>query len=502
MNEAARLNLLKRYDILDTPREQAFDHVVAIVARVLAMPISLVTFVDKDRVWFKASHGLAETEIDCVPGFCVSAVEQDEPWLVEDAGTDPRCADHPWVTGHPQARSYVGIPLKVPEGICLGMLCAMDRRPRRLKDAELATLKGLAALIVDKLVSRSASKFAIWEKDVAVGVAGELASQSRLLTAMVQSSQDAIVTIDLAGKVTSWNSAAERLYGFNEAEMIGETIRRVVPLDRHAEEDFVLGSILDGKMVDHYETVRQHRSGRLLPISLTVSPVWDDQGQVIGASKIIRDITDQKNSQAQIRALMREVNHRVKNQYAVILSILRQTSRTTQTQDEFETRVRERIMALSRSHDLLVDADWRGTTIAELIASQIEPFRHQGRVSASGPSILISPHAAQYLGMAFHELSANSAERGAMAGQGGGISVGWSIEQRSEGNWLHLVWAEQDGSNVGQIATGGFSHTTLRRIVPDAVSGKAQIETAEGRLVWTLAAPLSGLSGTNNAQTA
>ncbi|WP_181183454.1 PAS domain S-box protein [Mesorhizobium sp. CU2] len=496
MDEVRRLNLLRQYDLLDASREQVFDHVVAVAARVVAAPISLVTFVGEDRVWIKARHGVPDTEVGRVPGFCVSAVEQDDPWLVEDALADARCRGHPWVTGHFQARSYVGIPLKVPEGICVGTLCAIDRIPRRLNDADLLTLKELSALVVDKIVARTASRVAYQERELAWDAAGKLASRSRLLSAMVEASQDAIITTDLQGRVTSWNPAAGRLYGFTEAEMLGETIHRVIPEERRAEEQFVLGSILEGRKVERYETIRQHKSRRLLPVSLTVSPILDDQGAIVGASKIVRDITGERNSQAQIRSLLREVNHRVKNQYAVILSMVRLTSRTTSTKQEFESRVGDRIMALSRSHDLLVDADWRGSTIAEVIAAQIEPFENKGRVSSSGPSIMISPNAALYLGMALHELSATSAERGALtdAYADGAISVSWSIEPRSEGSWLRLVWDEHP-STLDRVAEGGFSRAMLRRIVPDAMSGMGYIQQAAGRRVWTLEAPLSGITG-------
>lgn len=496
MDETKRLSLLQRYDILDTPPEAAFDHIVEIAARILGMPITLVSLVDEARVWFKARHGMQYSEIVRLPGFCASAIEQDGPWLIEDAANDPRCARHPWVTGDAQVRSYAGIPLKMPEGRCLGTLCAMDTKPRRLEVRERETLSELAALVVDKLISRSASKAALWEKDVAVGVAGELADQSRLLTAMVQSSQDAIITKDLAGRITSWNSAAERMFGFSEAEMMGQSGLRIIPADRHAEENFVLSSIAEGQSVNHYETVRQHRSGRQIPISISVSPIWDDHGRVIGASKIARDITDRKDSQERINALMKEVNHRVKNQYAVIISMLRQTGKTTRTRAEFEGRIRERIMALSRSHDLLVNADWRGITIEDLVASQIEPFANRGRVSSQGPSILLSPSAAQYLGMALHELSIHSAEYGAMAQGDGLVDIRWSINERDNGPWLHLSWDELDGPDVGDIAEGGFAQTILQRMAPDAVSGRGRIDASDGHLKWTIDAPLSSLSQT------
>ncbi|TGV74918.1 histidine kinase, partial [Mesorhizobium sp. M2D.F.Ca.ET.145.01.1.1] len=96
---------------------------------------------------------------------------------------------------------------------------------------------------------------------------------------------------------------------------------------------------------------------------LTISPVRNASGRIVGASKIARDITAARESEQRIRMLMREVNHRVKNQYAVILSMIRETNNRSDNPAEFEAQVRERIMALSRSHDLLVSADWKGATL-------------------------------------------------------------------------------------------------------------------------------------------
>ena len=118
---------------------------------------------------------------------------------------------------------------------------------------------------------------------------------ARRLAAIVQSSDDAIVSKDLNGIVTSWNGAAERMFGHSADEMIGQPIRRIIPRDRQAEEDEVLSRIRQGGKVDHFETIRQRKDGTLFPISLTVSP---DSGQldgtVIGASKIARDISERR----------------------------------------------------------------------------------------------------------------------------------------------------------------------------------------------------------------
>jgi PAS domain S-box-containing protein len=130
---------------------------------------------------------------------------------------------------------------------------------------------------------------------------------ARRLAAIVESSDDAIVSKDLSGVVLSWNQAAERMFGYTAEEMIGSSIRRIIPDDRQSEEDKVLASIRAGRRVDHFETVRKGRDGRLVPISLTVSPIVDASGVVIGASKIARDISDRKRAEQQVaRAVQRD----------------------------------------------------------------------------------------------------------------------------------------------------------------------------------------------------
>jgi PAS domain S-box-containing protein len=118
------------------------------------------------------------------------------------------------------------------------------------------------------------------------------------LSAIVDSSDDAIVSKDLNGIVRSWNAAAERMFGFTADEMIGRSIRLVIPPDRQAEEDDVLAHIRRGERVEHYETVRQRKDGTLFPVSLTVSPIRNQSGTITGASKIARDVTERTRLEA------------------------------------------------------------------------------------------------------------------------------------------------------------------------------------------------------------
>ncbi len=117
-----------------------------------------------------------------------------------------------------------------------------------------------------------------------------------LLAAIIDSSDDAIVSKTLEGVITSWNRGAEKMFGYSAAEAIGQNIKLIIPLERHAEEDDVLAHIRRGEKIDHFETVRQAKDGRQVDISLTVSPVRDAHGQIIGASKVARDITLRKRA--------------------------------------------------------------------------------------------------------------------------------------------------------------------------------------------------------------
>lgn len=124
---------------------------------------------------------------------------------------------------------------------------------------------------------------------------------ARHLAKVVESSDDAIVSKDLNSIITSWNPGAERIFGFTAEEAIGKSIRIVIPADRQNEEDAVMARIRRGEKIDHYETIRQRKDGSRITISLTVSPIRDDHGAVIGASKIARDVSERVRLQAELR---------------------------------------------------------------------------------------------------------------------------------------------------------------------------------------------------------
>lgn len=155
---------VRRYNILDTPPDGAFDRVANLAARILGTPIATVTIVDEDRIWFKAKHGLEVEQIDRLPGLCASAIMRDEPYLVTDASLDPRSLANPLVTGDSGFRFYAAAPLITSDGHRLGTLNVIDRHPRSISQEETQTLQDLAAVVMDELELRLAAQKVVQAK--------------------------------------------------------------------------------------------------------------------------------------------------------------------------------------------------------------------------------------------------------------------------------------------------------------------------------------------------
>jgi two-component sensor histidine kinase len=152
---------VKRYDILDTPPDGVFDRVTALAARRFNVPISIVSIVDNDRIWFKSHHGLSVNQIGREPGLCASAILSPEPHILLDASVDPRSLANPLVASDFGLRFYVGVPLRTSDGFNLGTLCIIDKEPRPIDQAQIDELKDLAALVMDQMELRLSARIAV-----------------------------------------------------------------------------------------------------------------------------------------------------------------------------------------------------------------------------------------------------------------------------------------------------------------------------------------------------
>jgi GAF domain-containing protein/tRNA A-37 threonylcarbamoyl transferase component Bud32 len=153
-DETARLAAVRRYELLDTGPDEAFDRITALAARVLKTPVSIVSVVDTDRVWFKSHHGIDVSEITRDPGLCASAIQQNEAWIIEDARLDDRASANPLVAGEFGLQFYAGVPLRTSDGHNLGTLCVLDFEPRVMSADDIVTLQDLANMVMRELELR------------------------------------------------------------------------------------------------------------------------------------------------------------------------------------------------------------------------------------------------------------------------------------------------------------------------------------------------------------
>src|SRR4030081_3485531 len=167
-DEIERMLAVKRYDILDTPPDGSFDRVTALAARRFNAPISIVSIVDNDRIWFKSHHGLPVRQIGRDPGLCASAILTTEPYILENASIDPRSLANPLVAGDFGLRFYAGIPLRTSDGYNLGTLCVIDKEPRPIDQDQIEDLKDLASMVMDQLEFRLSALTALAKADKAL----------------------------------------------------------------------------------------------------------------------------------------------------------------------------------------------------------------------------------------------------------------------------------------------------------------------------------------------
>ncbi|MGA8423281.1 MAG: PAS domain S-box protein, partial [Pseudolabrys sp.] len=260
----------------------------------------------------------------------------------------------------------------------------------------------------------------------------------RSLASIVESTDDAIVSKNLDGIIANWNRGAERIFGYTSEEAIGQPITMVIPADRQSEEREILTRIRRGERIDHYETVRRRKDGSLVVVSLTVSPVKNAEGQIIGASKIARDITEQKRSQEQIATLAREAEHRSKNLLATVQATVRLSQ--SETPDGLKRAIEGRIQSLANVHSLFVQTRWIGADLSTIATQELAPYeKNQRRVSIDGPPVLLAPDVAQIIAVTLHELATNAAKYGALAVPDGQVELKWSHD--ADGR-LHLRWTE------------------------------------------------------------
>ena len=321
--------------------------------------------------------------------------------------------------------------------------------------------------------------------------------EAELLSALVATSHDAILSFDLNGKITTWNPAAERLYGYTRVEAVGQSMEMLYPKGWPVRVSQYRDEIIAGKLRS-FEVTRVTKDGRERLVWVSAAPIRNPQGAVVMISNIHRDITDLRLAEEAREIMAREVLHRFKNLLAVVNAIQRQTQRNAETLEEFGAVFGKRIAALSRSADLLLTGNWHAAPLEKLVVSQLDPFRDTSKASLThaGPEVLVGASAVQVIGMALHELATNSAKYGALGNADGRIDIAWHVRRRDEAPALILKWVETGLSETAEVgkAVSGFGRVVLNSLPATMLNAAPSHEMSPQRVVWTLAIPADHFS--------
>lgn len=361
-NENERLNVLHALNLLDTPPEEVFDRITRLVARVLDVPIALVSLVDTDRQWFKSRVGLDAIETPRELAFCAHAIVQTSPMIVPDATLDERFADNALVTSNPNIRFYAGVPLRSVSGLSIGTLCAIDSKPRKLNADEINILIDLAAVISKEVQMREAMILSQATSELAKKAVETIEARFRTVF------ERAGVGIALVAPDGGWlrvNDALCQIVGYSQDEFVKLTFQDITHPDDLDSDLYLLRQLIDDE-IDRYQLEKRYitKSGNTIWIQLVVTKQMSPQGELEYFVSIIKDIQERKEAEASLTEPRKDLENRVETRTRdlrlaneMLSSFMAQQ---LQSEQELRKREAELQMVLQNANDAYVCIDHNG----------------------------------------------------------------------------------------------------------------------------------------------
>lgn len=323
----------------------------------------------------------------------------------------------------------------------------------------------------------------------------ELEKTLALLKALTDSTPDLVFAKDREGRLIFANPATLLTIGKPWSALQGLT-----DVEWHDKRHEAESNMLNDQRVmrsGEPEIVEEtFTSGDTPAIFLsTKAPLFDKNGLIVGMVGLSTDITERKAHEEQRQFLMRELTHRSKNLLAVVQSMARQTAMMSSSLEDFQTRFSARLMGLATSHDLLLQEDWRGASVRQLVVSQLGHLIDliDQRILLTGPDGLLLPEAAQNIGLALHELSTNASKYGALSNDTGQVFIRWGLLPSGAGREesFFIQWQEDGGPPVTAPTRRGFGHSVVERLVARALDGQVQLAFRPEGVSWRLEIPRS-----------
>ncbi|WP_429174325.1 PAS domain S-box protein [Aeromonas salmonicida] len=361
-DEAERLHLLHALRILDTPSEEVFDRITRLVARILDVPIALVSLVDTDRQWFKSRIGIDVNETPRELAFCAHAIAQTSPLIVTDTTQDSRFMSNSLVTGDPNIRFYAGVPLRSIGGLSIGTLCAIDSKPRQLNPGEVSILVDLAALVSKEMQMREAMLLSHARSEQAIQAMEDVEARFRTIF------ERAGVGIAMVAPDGGWlrvNDALCQIVGYSQDELINLTFQDITHPD-DLNTDLSLLQQLINDDIDHYQLEKRYitKSGRYVWIQLIVTKKLSENGELEYFISIIKNVQEQKEAEASLAELHKDLENRVETRTRDLQLANEMLSASIAQQLRFEQELRRREaelqMVLQNANDAYVCIDHHG----------------------------------------------------------------------------------------------------------------------------------------------
>jgi PAS domain S-box-containing protein len=339
-------------------------------------------------------------------------------------------------------------------------------------------------------IDRGGGALASASQDLREREAALRASEARLW-ATQNNAAVGIAEVDRDGRFVSVNEARCKLTGHSREELIGLQFG-------HATDSEILEKDLDlfrrqvAGELDTYTTDSkfQRKDGSRGWARVTSTAVRDAAGAFLYAVRVVEDITERRQADKRQKLLIDELNHRVKNTLATVQSLAWQAARPGVPPQVAQERFQERLLALSRTHNLLNETHWEGASLRTILETELGPYATAGRVRLDGPEVHLDARPAVVLGMAVHELTTNAVKHGALAAASGRVQVGWKIDDRGGTSVLTIDWCELGGPALATQPIPGFGSRLLRQTITRELAGQLDIRYEREGVCCTIAVPL------------
>ncbi len=296
-------------------------------------------------------------------------------------------------------------------------------------------------------------------------------SYTASMAAVALASHDALFGLTLDGKIETWNPAAQRLFGYEASEAIGQHVSILATPEQYDEQRELMKRASRSETVGPYDARRIRKDGTSVDVSVALAPVKTSDGSVVSISAAIHDISDRKEWESRQRLMTRELAHRIKNSFAVLQGILRSTLRTSRDPQDFAEAFSGRLHSLAAAQDVLTANDWKGAELGALAKHQLAAYvlDEDNRVEISGPEVNLPAEYAAPFGLIFNELATNALKYGALSVPEGNIQILWRTERNVDSSIkILLTWRERGGPEITTQGPRGFGSSLIEKSLAGA----------------------------------